>query len=160
LGELYRLTSPKLFSLLVRMLKREDLAEEVLQDGFLSIWRHAKDYDSRKGAPFTWMASIIRHRAIDQLRRSRHEIISDSDSTPEPKASNSDPWEGLVQFRDAEGLRKCLEELGDDPRRAIVSAYYEGLTHEDLALRMNKPLGTVKTWIRRGLMSLKDCLER
>src|SRR4030095_15596315 len=160
MAELYRLAAPKLFSLLLRILRREDLAEETLQEGFLNIWRHAADYDPKKGAPFTWMTSIMRHRAIDQLRRRRHEIVSEGDLPVEPVSDASGPWENLIQSLSAEGLRKCLEELGEEQRRTILSAYYEGLTHEELALRLGKPLGTVKTWIRRGLANLKGCLER
>jgi RNA polymerase sigma-70 factor, ECF subfamily len=162
LADLYRLTSPKLFSLLLRILKRQDWAEETLQEGFINIWRHAGEYDPQKGSPFTWMASIVRHRALDLLRRTKRETILGSErdeGIQGPVDENPSPLENLVHSREASALKRCLEELQEEQRRSIVSAYYQGLTHEELADRMKKPLGTVKTWIRRGLERLRKCLE-
>src|SRR5262245_61671284 len=162
LADLYRRTSPKLFSLLLRILKREDWAEETLQEGFINIWRHAGDYDPQKGSPFTWMASIVRHRALDLLRRTKRETLlgtEKDEAVQGPADENPSPLENLVHSREAQALKRCLEELQEEQRQSILSAYYQGLTHEELANRMKKPLGTVKTWIRRGLERLRKCLE-
>jgi len=161
LAELYEATSPKLFSLLLRILKRRDLAEETLQESFISIWRHAAEYDPGKGAPFTWMASIVRHRALDVLRRGKREVLVEDDSLIQNtgEADEVSP-EDLDFSSEARALKNCLGELQPDQGRCITIAYYEGLTHEELARKMKKPLGTVKTWIRRGLERLKKCLEK
>ena len=161
LAQLYQATSPKLFSLLLRILKRRDLAEETLQESFISIWRHAGEYDVEKGAPFTWMASIVRHRALDVLRRGKHEVLADDESLIENRVEPEEASGEAIEFS-SEGrvLRDCLGELQPEQGRCITTAYYEGLTHEELAQKMRKPLGTIKTWIRRGLERLKNCLEK
>lgn len=156
-ARLYRLTSPKLYGLALRMLKQEARAQECLQDGFLSIWRNAASYDSAKAAPMTWMVSIVRHRALDLLRQRRPEVHLDDSELAESNGY-SDPLPMLSGEADA--LARCLDELREAQRRCLLLAYYEGLTHPELAARMDTPLGTVKTWIRRGLEQMKRCLER
>ena len=156
-ARLYRLTSPKLYGLALRMLKQEARAQECLQDAFLNIWRNAAHYDPAKAAPMTWMISIIRHRALDLLRQRRPDVHLDEYEVAE-RSGYSDPLPMLSGEADA--LARCLDELRDTQRRCLLLAYYEGLTHPELAARMDTPLGTVKTWIRRGLEQMKQCLER
>jgi RNA polymerase sigma-70 factor (ECF subfamily) len=157
---LYRASAPQLFALALRILKRRDAAEEVLQEAFVNVWRHAVDYRPEKGSAIGWMATIVRNRALDRLRRARPETPLDEASERHGWADSApDPLESATMSESARRLDACLERLEDGPRRAIRLAYYEGLTHEALATRLGAPLGTVKSWVRRGLMRLKTCLE-
>lgn len=161
-AELYRLTAPKLFAVIARILRRSDWAEEVLQEAFLSIWRHAADYRSHLSAPLTWMTRIARNRALDWLRRPHEESLGEQfqpiierlvDDTPEI-------IERLASAAQASLLMRCLSALDANARHAIALAYYHGLTHSEAAAHLGHPLGTVKTWIRRGLAELRVCLGR
>ncbi|MBI4639602.1 MAG: sigma-70 family RNA polymerase sigma factor [Candidatus Tectomicrobia bacterium] len=160
-SRLYQSSAPKLFALAIRILRREDWAEEALQEGFLNIWRYASEYRSDKGTAMTWMASIVRHQALDLLRRTRRET---STSEEPARELQSDPGPGLLeqllQTSEARALRSCLEQLEAQQRQSIMLAYFHGYTHQELAHQMNAPLGTVKTWIRRGLERLRRCLEQ
>ena len=157
---LYRATSPQLFALALRILRRRDAAEEVLQEAFVNVWRHAVDYRPEKGAAMGWMATIVRNRALDRLRRARPE--TPLDEAPERHGWTDpapDPLAKATMSEEARRLDTCLERLEEGPRRAIRLAFYEGLTHEELTARLDAPLGTIKSWVRRGLMRLKTCLE-
>jgi RNA polymerase sigma-70 factor (ECF subfamily) len=159
-GRLYAAASPQLFAVALRIMKRRDRAEEVLQDAFVSIWRRARDYDAAKGSVLTWMASIVRHRAIDLLRRERPSVPLDDAPGQENWASaEPDPYEAAAASAEARRVRDCLQTLEAKQREAIQLAYYEGITQEALAARLAAPLGTIKSWVRRGLLRLKDCLE-
>ncbi len=156
----YEATSPQLFGLALRMVRRRDLAQEVLQEAFVAVWRHAASFDESRGDAFAWLAAITRNRAIDLLRRRGREVPLDpgfAAALPDPAPS---PLDRAAASERARGLAACLEELEEGPRRSILLAYYEGLTYEEAALRLAAPVGTVKSWIRRSLMRLKRCLER
>lgn len=160
LAELYRLSSPQLFGLALRMVRQRDLAEEVLQEAFISVWRHADGYDPARGAGFPWLAAIVRNQAIDLLRRRGRETPLDHDAAaalPDPAAG---PLDRAAGSEAARALAACLDELEEGPRRSILLAYYDGLTYEQAAARLATPVGTVKSWIRRSLLRLKSCLER
>jgi RNA polymerase sigma-70 factor, ECF subfamily len=160
LARLYAATSPQLFGVALRIMKRRDRAEEVLQDAFVSIWQRARDYDAAKGSVMTWMASIVRNRAIDVLRRDRPSVSIDDAPGQERWASpDPDPFEATLASAEARRVRDCLDTLDPKPRQAILLAYYDGLTQEELASKLATPLGTIKSWVRRGLLRLKDCLE-
>lgn len=159
-AELYRLAAPKLFGLALRILKTRALAEEALQETFVRIWRHAADYRPDRGQAFTWMATILRHHALDLLRRQRREVLVDdavfaavADDGPEPALV----WS---QSREAQALRDCLQTLEANQRQSLLLAYFDGMTHAQLATRLRQPLGTVKSWVRRGLERLRRCLEQ
>ena len=157
---LYAASSPQLFAVALRIMKRRDRAEEVLQDAFVSIWKRARDYDAAKGSALTWMASIVRHRAIDLLRRERPSVsLDDAPGQESWAAPGPDPFEATAASAEARRVRDCLQALEGKQREAIQLAYYEGITQEELAERLAAPLGTVKSWVRRGLLRLKDCLE-
>ncbi|MDH5534053.1 MAG: sigma-70 family RNA polymerase sigma factor [Betaproteobacteria bacterium] len=158
---LYRATSAKLYGLAIRILRREDWAEEVLQEAYVNIWNHAADYAAAKSAPLTWMASIVRNRCIDWLRRPQRELGGEqSEFTIESREDEAPgPLEQALAAGEAGALARCLERLEGDQRRAIQLAFYHGLTHPEVAAKMKRPVGTVKTWIRRGLMQLKGCLD-
>jgi len=160
-AQLYGASRGKLFAVVLRILKRHDLAEEVLQDAFVTIWDRAGDFSPDKGAPMTWMATVVRHRAIDRLRRNRPEVSLDAapeaiqvaDEAPSPLAN-------AIASADRRALQHCLDELEGEQKQSILLAYYNGLTHEEVAEKRGAPLGTVKSWIRRGLLRLKGCLEQ
>jgi len=163
-ARLYEATAPKLFGVAIRMLRRDDLAEEILQECYVSIWNHARTYSVALSAPMTWMTSIVRNRCLDALRRPRLEVaLAPNDETGEdPLAAvpseEPGPLAVLQRSSDARALADCLGQLDGKMRQAIMLAFFEGLSHSELAAHMGQPLGTVKTWIRRGLERLKICL--
>ncbi|HJQ58762.1 MAG TPA: sigma-70 family RNA polymerase sigma factor [Vineibacter sp.] len=154
---LYQLAAPTLLGVALRMLGRRDAAEDVLQEAFLAIWDKAGLYQSDRGAPLTWMAMVVRHRAIDRLRQEKRRA-------DEVFASPDDIADVPATVESADGATKdvmsCLGRLAPEPRQAIWLALRHGYTHEEVAHRMDRPLGTVKSWIRRGMMDLKECLDR
>jgi len=158
---LYKASSAKLFGVAVRITRRNDWAEEILQESFVKIWHHAGNYDAAKSAPMTWMTAIVRNRALDWLRRPRE--VQTSDEVEAFLASVPDEGPGPEQLAalaaQAGKLHECMEQLGEDQKRSISLAFFHGLSHGELAQATGKPLGTVKTWVRRGLDRLKQCLD-
>ncbi|HET7175415.1 MAG TPA: sigma-70 family RNA polymerase sigma factor [Gammaproteobacteria bacterium] len=164
--ELYGQVSPQLFSILLRILKRKDLAEEALQDALLSVWRNAGSYSAEKGAPMTWLVSICRYRALDMLRRERREVsLEPALATAEDETAETagladgvaDPE--LISKAEERALEECMQRLNDGQQTSLRLAYVDGCTHEEIAARLKSPIGTIKSWVRRGLESLKRCLE-
>ena len=157
---LYDTMSPRIYGLCMRLLRRQDLAEEVLQDTFMRIWHHAGEYHAERGTPAGWMLTVARYRALDVLRRRRFEIPMDHDSL----TTLADQQIPLTQLQTDDAiflaLQGCLDEISPQQRDSILQAFYHGLSHEQLARSMDAPLGTVKSWVRRGLSSLKRCLEQ
>ena len=156
--ELYRAAAPKLFGVALRILRREDWAEEVLQECFVSLWRHAPDYNASRAAPMTWMTSIVRNRCLDWLRRPNPEPLAE-EALEALESDNPGPLALLEQGRDSAALARCLRALEARQRQAIALAFFDGLSHAELAQHLRQPLGTVKTWVRRGLARLRICLE-
>ena len=163
-SRLYSRTSSKLFGVALRILRREDWAEEVLQDCYVNIWNHAETYSRDLATPMTWMMSIVRNRSLDWLRRPRLEVSGEAASDEvesvidRTESATPGPLEQLASKADARALNDCLGRLDAKQRQAIALAFYDGLTHSELAVHMREPLGTVKTWVRRGLTRLKECL--
>ncbi|HEY1723485.1 MAG TPA: sigma-70 family RNA polymerase sigma factor [Magnetospirillaceae bacterium] len=157
--ELYNATSAHLFAIALRIVRQRDLAEDVLQESFVSIWDRALDYDPVRGSVMNWLVTIVRHRAIDTLRRLnvRPEGASSGDEALAFMASSSDT--ATDRGADRRALDRCLGELDELPRQVVVYAYAFGYTHEELAARFKTPLGTIKSWIRRSLDRLKHCLD-
>jgi RNA polymerase sigma-70 factor (ECF subfamily) len=159
-ARLYRASSAKLYGVALRILRREDWAEEVLQECYVSIWTHAPDYRPGLAAPMTWMTSIVRNRCLDWLRRPRLELADEDGAITEAAESdNPGPLAELERAKDAQAIARCLKDLEARQRQAIALAFYDGLSHAELASHLREPLGTVKTWVRRGLLKLKSCLE-
>ncbi len=160
LSRLYTLVSPLLFACITRILRRRALAEEALQDVFINIWQQAGQYSAARGRPMAWMMSIARYRAIDLLRRERFapalvaqpEDLPASDAAPESDGGSA-PW-----LSSAEAMQRCLALLSEQQAHCLELAYVNGNSHEDIARLMASPLGTVKSWIRRALKSLRECL--
>jgi RNA polymerase sigma-70 factor (ECF subfamily) len=158
LERLYELASPLLFAALTRILRRRSLAEEALQDVFVSIWQRAGQFQASRGRAMAWMMSIARYRAIDLLRHERSAPVLVPE-LPE-RAESADEKEEPGAWMPAAGLlERCLGLLNDQQRNCLELAYVGGNSHEDISRLTGNPLGTVKSWIRRGLQSLRKCLE-
>lgn len=160
LEQLYKAASPRLYSVCLRIVRQEALAEEVLQEGFVKIWNNASSYARSKGSAMTWMISIVRNRSLDMLRslKVEPEKVDVEYEGMEFASEDPDP-EGQAHITGAtQAVMDCLEQLKEDQRRCILLAYYEGHTHDELASMLDTPLGTVKAWIRRGLERLRQCL--
>jgi len=157
--ELYDRTAPHLFGIALRILRKKDLAEDVLQDSFVSVWERAADFDPERGAVMSWMVTIVRHRAIDAIRRQgvRQEGTGIGEEALAFLVAGSDTAADRGAVRRA--LDHCLGLLDEQPRLAVIYAYAFGFTHEELAAHFKTPLGTVKSWIRRSLDRLKLCLD-
>jgi RNA polymerase sigma-70 factor (ECF subfamily) len=161
--QLYQNSSSHLFGLLLRMLKRRDWAEEALQDCFVKIWQKAETYDAQKGAPLTWLMTVARYRALDLLRVKRPEVEMPEEGEEVPFSMEDhaqSPEDSAVEGEGIGRLQGCMKDLQQEQRQSVMLAYYEGYTHQELAERMNAPLGTVKSWVRRGLAKLRECLEQ
>ena len=158
---LYELSSPRLYAVALRIMRQSDLADEVLQETYVKIWYNARDYISERGSVLTWMVSILRYRAIDRLRKMKREIVTDSADDKQESISDDKPGplELINAAVDAKLLHGCLEDLGDKQKHSIALAFFEGLTHEQLSSKLKAPLGTVKSWIRRGLVALRKCIN-
>lgn len=154
----YRATSAKLWGIVVRILPRRDLAEDVLQDVYVRIWERAGSFDPAKASPITWMASIARNRAIDEVRRRRTVSIEDTPEALEIAETSADPLESAQQSDELRRLKQCLEGLEPERREMVLLAYYTGLSRDELAQRFAAPVNTIKTWLHRSLAQLRNCL--
>jgi len=155
---LYRSVSPRLHGVALRFMGRTDLAEEVLQEAFVRIWYNASRYEAHLAAPMTWMVNITRNLAIDQLRKHREQPLADGqqDALIDDAPSAHDQ---LDHERQAPALHRCLDPPDGMQRRSISVAYFQGLSCSELATQLAAPLGSVKSWIRRGMERLRRCLE-
>jgi RNA polymerase sigma-70 factor (ECF subfamily) len=163
--QLYDATSPKLFGFLQRILNKSEWAEEVLQETYVSVWNNAASYQAALAAPMTWMTTIARNKAFDALRRHDVNVEIDADGFAQEVAQalespDPTPLAALELSADAEALAHCLRRLEALHRQAIALAYYHDLSHSEVAERMELPIGTIKTWIRRGLERLRLCLSK
>jgi RNA polymerase sigma-70 factor (ECF subfamily) len=157
--ELYRLTSPKLFGLLLRMLKNRSEAEDALQDVFIKVWQRAERFSAEAGKPQTWLAAIARNHAIDLMRAKKpgasviDEAFDLASDTPDPEAE-------AVNRSEGDRIDRCMQTLEYDRAEAVKKAYVEGLSYQELADFYNIPLNTIRTWLRRSLLKLRECLGR
>lgn len=163
LERLYGEISPQLFGLMLRILKRRDLAEEAVQDTFVSVWNKASEYRADRGKVATWVLTIGRYRAFDMLRRNKREVSLEPEALldlSDAQAAASDTGEPPRSLAEYRRLRRCLDALSDEQRSSVVMAYFQGHTQEEIAATLKAPLGTAKSWVRRALISLKSCLEK
>lgn len=159
LKRLFDAEAPRMIGVAERILRRRALAEEAMQDAFVQVWRRASSYDPGLGSGRTWLYTIVRNRALNILRsESRTDLVGD-DARFDRASEDDDPEQVVMKLGEATRLRRCLDTLEPARRQAIVLAYANGLSHGELAGRLNLPLGTIKSWIRRGMQSLKECLS-
>jgi RNA polymerase sigma-70 factor, ECF subfamily len=152
---LYDKTSPILFARLLRMLRRRSVAEEALQDVYVRIWQRAAQYEAHRGRALAWMVTIARYCAIDLMRRERITLVSDDTLAEVADEGTGD----AVAFEKPNHFDDCIGRLNDRTRQCLTLAFVEGRSHDEIARLTTNPLGSVKSWIRRGLLSLKECLS-
>lgn len=160
---LYDACSPKLFGFALRILVKRELAEEVLQESFANIWNSAASYQASLAAPMTWMTTIVRNRAFDLLRKLDHDVEIDADDfdveiVQAMESGDPTPSQSLQLSQDAQALASCMSRLEAAHRQAVALAFYHDLSHSEVAEQLKLPIGTVKTWIRRSLDRLRNCL--
>lgn len=159
---LYKITSAKLFAVALRITKQEKLSEEILQDSFMKIWQSAKQFDPEKAQAITWMGTIVRNKSIDALRKGKkysdNTLLDDNQSMPHDDVET--PEQLVLRHSELGAVKLCLGELNEQQREAILLAYLDGYTHQQIADLRTVPVGSVKTWIYRGINQLKICLQR
>jgi len=157
---LYAETSAKIYGVLVGVLGRGALADDCLQEVYVKVWHGAATYSIERGTVMTWLIAVARHRAIDVRRRERargrQAALDEASEIADPDGEAA--MERVALGGEGRRLRDCLQQLDEQPRRCLLLAYWRGMTQDELARRLDQPLGTVKSWMRRGLQRLKDCL--
>ncbi len=175
-AELYRLTSGHLLAVMLRIQRDRAVAEDLLQEVYVAVWKAAGNFDARRAQPLTWLTQIARNRAIDSLRRAQAQPRVESAHREHPDhrgdgAAAADAYDHvaderpgpaalLEQASDALELQRCMAHLSAQQRQTVALAFYDGLSHSEVADRLRQPLGTVKSWARRALLSLRACLDR
>jgi RNA polymerase sigma-70 factor, ECF subfamily len=158
--KLYAATSAKLYGTALRILKRRDLADDVVQEAYVRIWRHAERFDPARGAPITWMATIVRHLAIDLARRNRDaQMGGGEDELLALPSDGPDPFEELAMVERHQRVRAVLARLDPMKRRLIIAAYLHGESREELAQRFGAPVNTIKTWLRRAVLEMRAAID-
>jgi len=157
---LYERIAPQLLAVLTSILRTRAAAEDALQDVFIRIWRQAGQYEQIKGRPLSWMVAIARYRAIDLLRATRITVqLERAELAGAEQLQIESPTENMEFGATAASLGRCLRLLNASQRQCLVLAYTNGLSQERIAQSISQPLGTVKSWMRRGLLSLRECME-
>lgn len=157
-ARVYHATSPKLFGVVLRILRQREPAEEILQEVYVRIWERASDFEAGRASPITWMATIARNRAIDEVRRRKPGMTGLDAETLEIADPGETPAEQLETGQSMQRLRNCLDALEERHRDMVRLAYLDGFSRQELAERFDQPVGTIKTWLHRSLKQLKDCL--
>jgi RNA polymerase sigma-70 factor (ECF subfamily) len=157
--QLYKQTSPKLLAVCLRILRDRGEAEDALQEVFIKIWHNAPKFRVGGYSPMSWLIAIARNHAIDRIR-ARDPAPADIAETQDLASDDIDPEESAIAVSERARIDACLDELKAGRAEAVRSAYIEGYSYQDLAQRYGLPLNTLRTWLRRSLISLKECLER
>ncbi len=161
--QLYDQTSPQLFAIALRLMKKQDMAEEILQEVFLTLWHVSDQYNTERGSVRTWLSTITRNRCIDRIRRLPAEqvlLLNEETMISEMASDHDDPLAHAMQADHQALLSMCMQGLDDQQRQCVSLAFFDGMTHQQVASHLTVPLGSAKTWIRRGLEFLKKCMER
>ncbi|MGH6609054.1 MAG: sigma-70 family RNA polymerase sigma factor, partial [Burkholderiaceae bacterium] len=159
LRSIYEREAQWLLAVAQRIVRDREVAREVLQDAFLQLWQRASTYQRALGSARGWIYTIVRHRALDAARRGGREIAVGDDLDAIADANAMSNADAPASDADSAQLQRCLEALDESRRDCVVLAFVEGYTQEQIAHKLAAPIGTVKSWIRRGLLSLKDCLS-
>jgi RNA polymerase sigma-70 factor (ECF subfamily) len=169
-ARLYEHTSGHLFSVVLRIQRDRAQAEDLLQEVYVSVWKSAASFDAARSQPLTWLTHIARNRAIDSLRRLQTQprtvslSAGDDDDSPDPvdglASSSPGPLDLLGRASDQRELAQCMGRLTPPQRQSVALAFFDGLSHAEVAAHLKEPLGTVKSWVRRALATLKGCLDR
>ncbi len=157
LKSLYDVLAPRLFAILLRMVRRREVAEDLLQDTFVTIWKKAYQFDSRRGNARAWLFSMTRRKAIDRLRIANRECLG-LESDVASLEFGAEQWAPGLDSETQITLGRAIGGLRPEVSRAMKLCYYHGLTHEELADELKVPLGTAKSWIKRGLAQMKLCM--
>jgi RNA polymerase sigma-70 factor, ECF subfamily len=157
-AELYKVTSAKLYGIIVRILPARGIADEVMQEVYVKIWDRAGDFDPSRASPISWMAAIARNRALDEARKRTPVSIEEMPEGYEPPAEAGHPLDAQERNEALQALLACLSNLDKEKREIVLLAYYRGMSRDALARRYNHPVATIKTWLHRSLAQLRDCL--
>jgi RNA polymerase sigma-70 factor (ECF subfamily) len=155
---LYAATRAKLYGVVLRILRRQDLADEVMQETYLKIWNSAGQFDPALASPITWMVAIARNRAIDLVRKKTEVSIEEESDVFDFAADTPDPLAKREMTEELQRLLACMARLDEERRRLVLFAYYHGWSREQLAAKFEKPVNTIKTWLRRALLEIRECL--
>jgi RNA polymerase sigma-70 factor (ECF subfamily) len=158
LKRLYELESRRLYGIALRILRRPEAAADAVQDAFIQVWQNAGSFSAERGDAAAWLTGIIRYRALDLVRKLGREALSDDPALGD-RIEHPDILERIDAKVAADALRRCLGLLDGNQQRCVVFAFVDGLSHAEIAARLPAPLGSVKSWVRRGLMSLRSCLD-
>lgn len=154
---IYETRANRLYAVALRITRQSALAADAMQEAFLQLWQNAGQFDAARGHAEAWLLSLVRYRALDLIRRHGRETLGAE--IPEAADDAPDPLAALLSSSEGKALHRCLETLEEDRRRLVLSAFVDGLSHQELATVTKQPLGTIKSWIRRALQALKKCLE-
>jgi RNA polymerase sigma-70 factor (ECF subfamily) len=157
--KLYAATSAKLYGTAIRILRRRDLADDVVQEAYVRIWNHAARFDPARGSPITWMATIVRHLAIDLARRNRDGHGGSEAELMAVPTADPDPFDALAMTERHQRVREVLGKLDPMKRRLIIAAYLHGESREQLAERFGAPVNTIKTWLRRAILEMRAAID-
>lgn len=159
LHRLYQQDGRHLLGVALRIVRRRDVAEDVLHDAFVSIWQKAASFDAGRGAGRGWVYSVVRHQALNALRGSEREVAVDADALDALQEAQADTVADQFELQASMGrLHDCLAHLDSAKRNSIICAYVDGCSHSEIAERLKAPLGSVKAWLKRGLAALRECM--
>ncbi len=153
---LYERWGSRLHGIALRITRQPSLAADAMHDAFVQVWQQAHRFDVERGSAEAFLVSLVRYRALDIVRRTSREVPGHEPA--EQEDDSPDALSRMVTSAEGAALQRCLERLEEDRRRVVVMAFVEGLSHGELAEKLRMPLGTVKSWIRRSLLSLRECL--
>ena len=155
---LYAATRAKLFGVVLRILRRQDLAEEVIQEAYVKIWNNAGQFNPGMASPITWMVSIARNRAIDVVRKRGETSIEEEPAAMEVASDTPDPLARREMTEELKRILECVGQLDPERQKLVLLAYYNRWSREQLAEKFDTPLNTVKTWLRRSMLEIRECL--
>lgn len=158
LQEIYRREAGAMIGVAARIVKRRELAEEVVQEAFVAIWRNAARFDPSIGSGRAWLFQIVRNRSLNMLRDTSRELPTEESALNAAVDRDADYENAFERLANNNALRRCLEQLESRRRTGILLAFVEGLSHGEIAARLKVPLGTTKSWLRRSLIALRECM--